>query len=165
MAPRCPAASPRSTRCASPAHRATPVAAGTPFADAVTQARAELQNWTGHDETTEALDNAIALADRGGPPTPEQLEGLGGGWVGEEALAIAVCCVLAEPNPRRALLLAVNHSGDSDSTGALVGNLLGAMHGVEALPPDLLEPLEARDVIAGVARDLAAAFPATVSGP
>ncbi|MBW3653352.1 MAG: ADP-ribosylglycohydrolase family protein, partial [Actinobacteria bacterium] len=88
----------------------------------------------------------------------EALETLGGGWVGEEALAIAVYCALAEPDPRAALLLAVNHSGDSDSTGALVGNLLGALHGVDGLPADLRDAVELREEITTLAGDLAAVF-------
>jgi ADP-ribosylglycohydrolase len=51
---------------------------------------------------------------------------MGGGWVGEEALAIALYCALsAQDDFARAVLLAMNHSGDSDSTGAITGNLVG----------------------------------------
>ena len=53
-----------------------------------------------------------------------------------------------------AVIIAVNHDGDSDSTGAIVGNLLGARDGVEAIPPRWLEPLELRDVIVEMAGDL-----------
>ena len=52
----------------------------------------------------------------------------------------------------------MNHSGDSDSTGAIAGNLLGAMHGVEAIPEDLLDSLEARDVVEQIGNDLADVF-------
>ncbi|MBK7394416.1 MAG: ADP-ribosylglycohydrolase family protein [Chloracidobacterium sp.] len=38
-----------------------------------------------------------------------------------------------------ALLLAVNHSGDSHSTGVITGNILGTLHGVDAIPVDWLE--------------------------
>jgi hypothetical protein len=40
-----------------------------------------------------------------------------------------VCCALAAPDVRAGLLAAVNHGGDSDSTGSIAGNLLGAHHG------------------------------------
>ena len=46
------------------------------------------------------------------------------------------------------------HGGDSDSTGSLTGNLLGAMFGVEVLPEAWLEELEMRATIERVARDL-----------
>ncbi|MFN8027118.1 MAG: ADP-ribosylglycohydrolase family protein [Acidimicrobiia bacterium] len=54
------------------------------------------------------------------------IEALGAGWVAEEALAIGVYCALVATDLRAGLLLAVNHSGDSDSTGSIAGNLLGA---------------------------------------
>lgn len=117
----------------------------------------KVQAAEGGEETAGAIAAAVALAAEG-PSSAETLETLGGGWVGEEALAIAVYCALAEPDVRHALLLAVNHSGDSDSTGALVGNLLGVLHGVQALPGDLLEAVELREEITTVADDLAGVF-------
>jgi ADP-ribosylglycohydrolase len=101
----------------------------------------------------------VALASSG-PVTAEAIETLGGGWVGEEALAIGLCCALVAPDVRSGLLLAINHSGDSDSTGSIAGNLLGAMHGVDALPTDLLDDLEGRDVIERMGSELAELLPA-----
>jgi len=54
--------------------------------------------------------------------------------------------------------LAVNHGGDSDSTGAITGNLLGCIHGMGAFPQEWLEALELPDVIEEIATDLHA-FP------
>ena len=78
---------------------------------------------------------------------------------GEEALGIALLCALTTEDGTSAsvaasLWSAVAHGGDSDSTGSLTGNLLGAMHGVEALPSAWLDDLEMREVIERVARDL-----------
>lgn len=57
---------------------------------------------------------------------------LGQGWVAEETLAIAIYCSLKYPNDiEKALIAAVNHGGDSDSTGAVTGNILGASLGAE----------------------------------
>ncbi|MEV4061557.1 ADP-ribosylglycohydrolase family protein [Nonomuraea dietziae] len=114
---------------------------GAPLAEAVRRA---LDLLPGGDETSIALLAASRAPDE---RTPEAVERLGGAWVAEEALAIAVHCALAEPDPARALLLAVNHSGDSDSTGAICGNLLGAVHGTAALPAEWLRPLEGRETI------------------
>lgn len=50
--------------------------------------------------------------------------------------------------------MAVNHSGDSDSIGAITGNLLGCLSGESSIPPKWLAPLELRGVIAEVADDL-----------
>jgi ADP-ribosylglycohydrolase len=53
-----------------------------------------------------------------------------------------------------ALIAAVNHDGDSDSTGAITGNILGAYLGVGAIPGEWLERLELREVITELADDL-----------
>ncbi|WNE95936.1 ADP-ribosylglycohydrolase family protein [Streptomyces luomodiensis] len=138
-----------------------------------------LARYPGHEETTAVLRKAVDLAAEG-EPTAEKAESLGGGWVAEEALAIAVYSALArtpaqqilygpggkisyEPAPPRtpvqaALLLSVNHSGDSDSTGAICGNLLGAHHGDLRLPPSWLARIEGRATIAELADDFAAEF-------
>lgn len=79
---------------------------------------------------------------------------LGGGWVAEEALAIAVFCCLRAKSLPEALLMAVNHSGDSDSTGSIAGNLMGAWYGTAGIPEHWLEQLELRNVIETVADDL-----------
>src|SRR5260370_17984755 len=77
----------------------------------------------GGNETYHALHIAFEAA-KSGEPSPERLEELGAGWVAEEALAMSVYCALVHPDDvRAAVLLAVNHSGDSDSTGAITGNL------------------------------------------
>ncbi len=127
---------------------------GLPMAEAVAESVAYLkQNVTGAHETLQALDQAVTAA-RLGPASPEQVEALGGGWVAEEALAIAVYCALATDDVRTALLAAVNHSGDSDSTGAVCGNLLGAALGDEALPLDWAADVEARGILLQLADDL-----------
>ena len=77
------------------------------------------------------------------------------GWVGEEALAIAVYCALKHSDSfEDAIVTAVNHSGDSDSTGAIAGNIMGAALGLHAIPEKYLDKLELRDVILELADDL-----------
>lgn len=111
----------------------------------------------GYQETSRAIRKALDFwRDPNLVPSPEVLAWLGGGWVGEEALAISLYCALvaAEDLPR-AILLAVNHSGDSDSTGAITGNILGLRHGRQAIPAKWLDQLELRVVIETIAADLA----------
>jgi len=80
---------------------------------------------------------------------------LGEGWVGDEALAIALYCALKYENDfEKAIIASVNHSGDSDSTGAITGNILGAYLGLERIPKRFLEHLELRNIILEVADDL-----------
>ncbi|WP_053739685.1 ADP-ribosylglycohydrolase family protein [Nocardia sp. NRRL S-836] len=117
---------------------------GADLLSAVAVARAELVRWEGHEEQTTLLDKVVGL----GPLTPEEIESeLGGGWVGEEALAIGLHAALVAPDFATAVRLAVNHSGDSDSTGSICGNLLGARDGVAVIPDRWLSVLELRDVI------------------
>ena len=80
---------------------------------------------------------------------------LGQGWVAEETLAIAVYCALKYPNDfEKAIIASVNHSGDSDSTGAVTGNILGAYLGMKAIPQKFIDNLELKDVILEIADDL-----------
>lgn len=121
---------------------------------AVQKAFVQLANRPGHEETTAALKRALG-AVRQGMPGPELVESLGEGWVAEEALSIGLYCALVAEDMRHGLLLAVNHSGDSDATGAVCGNLLGALHGDTALPPTWLVELEGRGTILELADDFA----------
>lgn len=93
------------------------------------------------------MKRAAALAETDMPAHAAIAE-LGEGWVGDEALAIAVYCALKYPDDMEACLsAAVTHDGDSDSTGAIAGNILGAWLGVEGIPARWLERLEMREVI------------------
>ncbi|MDP3771590.1 MAG: ADP-ribosylglycohydrolase family protein [bacterium] len=55
---------------------------------------------------------------------------------------------------RDGVLAAVNAGGDSDSTAAMVGAILGANHGLSAIPPEWVEGLEAHDEIIALADQL-----------
>ena len=113
-----------------------------------------LEGRAGAEEVLRALNEARALAD--GEKEPHKaVEALGEGWVAEEALAIGVYCALAARNFEQGVFWAVNHGGDSDSTGAIAGNLLGALYGIDALPIGWREQVELRDVIEEIATDLA----------
>lgn len=131
---------------------------GEPPRAAVVAIRAELDDaYDGRgDEVRASLDAAMAAADVD-EPTAQTVESLGEGWVAEEALAIAVFCLLAAESFEHGVGLAVNHSGDSDSTGAIAGNLLGAARGLAAIPDAWLEALELRDALTTLADDLFAA--------
>lgn len=85
----------------------------------------------------------------------ENIGRLGEGWVGEETLAIAVYAVARHIDSfEDTLVAAVNHDGDSDSTGAVAGNIIGAIVGYDAIPAKFKEHLELHDVILAIADDL-----------
>lgn len=114
----------------------------------------ELEKHKGHEECSKALKEAIDLSHSNIKPL-DAITRLGEGWVGEEALAISVYCALKYGDDfKLALMTAVNHNGDSDSTGAITGNLLGAYLGVNSIPKDWIGKVELKDEIAQIADDL-----------
>ncbi|MEV6525074.1 ADP-ribosylglycohydrolase family protein [Longispora sp. NPDC051575] len=136
--------------------------AGRPLVDALPQVTDRVAVTPGGEEVLAALTSAVRAA-AATPADFRVLATLGEGWVAEETLAIAVYAVLSHPDDARAALrLAVAHDGDSDSTGAVAGNLFGAGGG--ALPADWLAGLELADVIGRVAEDLVAALHGTPQG-
>jgi len=105
-------------------------------------------------EMTDLIDRAIDLSQNTQNDLPN-IHQLGAGWVGEEALAIAVYCALRYENDFSAgIIAAVNHSGDSDSTGAVTGNILGARLGLGAIDEKWKTNLELYDVLLEIADDL-----------
>jgi ADP-ribosylglycohydrolase len=131
------------------------LARGMALADAMAAADVLLSGERDHEEVAAALVGAREVAARR-DLSAGAIEQLGGGWVGEQALAIGLASVLAGPvhDPARCLWRAVMHAGDSDSTGSIAGNLLGAMVGAQALPRRWREQLDIGDLIERVARDL-----------
>ena len=85
----------------------------------------------------------------------DNISRLGGGWVGEETLAIAIYAVVRHIDSfEDVLIAAVNHDGDSDSTGAVAGNIIGAIVGYDVIPDKFKKNLELHDVIYVIADDL-----------
>jgi len=127
---------------------------GTPLDESIDLALNLLKRQDTHIECIELIQRAIDLAEES-KLEPDAIEALGGGWVAEEALAISLYCSLgAQSDFARGVLAAVNHSGDSDSTGAITGSLLGCMNGVSRIPRRWIEPLELREIIETLGIDL-----------
>jgi len=107
-----------------------------------------LAEYPGHGEVMAAMHSALATDMYSDPFTQ-----LGEGWVAEEALAIGVYCALNATSFTEGVLMAANHSGDSDSTASIAGALLGITHGDE-IPGEWLEELEMNEFIAAVGDSL-----------
>lgn len=111
---------------------------------------------------------AIELAANSKSDT-DNIRLLGQGWTGHEAWFIAAYCAVRHvSDPAQAIIAAVNHDGDSDSTGSICGNIVGAIHGYEVLKrhrifcPDgaeLEQTLELSNIILALADDLATKCP------
>ncbi|WP_026552405.1 ADP-ribosylglycohydrolase family protein [Arthrobacter sp. H20] len=114
---------------------------------------------SGLPDLSKLLDTALELATDGGVSPELMTAALGTGWTADEATAIAVYAVLAVPADAgaeqhfsSAVALAVNHDGDSDTTGAITGSILGALYGVQGLPAAWTADLEGADVVSAMAR-------------
>ncbi len=132
---------------------------GRSLDDGVWLALQVLETWEGHEDTSALLETAVEFASYGVPAPDKLHDALGGGWVGEQALAIAVCAALVGGDDvELALRVAAHHAGDSDSTAAVCGNIVGALTSVSALPVDWLVDLELREVIEQLALDCVGEF-------
>lgn len=108
-----------------------------------------------HMDDLEGLMSRAVECAKNASSDAENIRSLGEGWVAEETLAIALyCCLRHEGDLSGAIRSAVNHDGDSDSTGAVAGNIMGAIVGYEAIPSMWKDDLEIHDVILDVADDL-----------
>ena len=107
--------------------------------------------------------NAIRLA-QSGISDDEAIRIIGEGWTGEEAWAVSVYSAIRHIDSMRdAIIAAVNHDGDSDSTGSITGNIMGAIYGYEAIRRERLfcpqrktieDTIELADIILALADDL-----------
>lgn len=97
---------------------------------------------------------ALLLAE-GDDKDIKNIKLLGEGWVGEEALAIAIYVVARHIDDFSSVIIAaVNHDGDSDSTGSIAGNIMGAIVGYKAIPDKFKKNLELVNIILAIADDL-----------
>ena len=131
------------------------LADGTPLPEAIDHALTITRSRSKSGETVDAVEKALDAWRSGAPATAETVETLGKGWIAEEALAIGIYCALAAGGDfERGVRLAVNHGGDSDSTGAIAGNILGVHLGIQAIHRGYLNNLELADLIEEIGTDL-----------
>lgn len=127
---------------------------GSDLLDAIEATKAILVTYRNHKECLDAINAAID-PEKLKNPSFKTVESLGEGWIAEEALAIGIYCALTSDGDfEKGLYLSVNHSGDSDSTGSIAGNIMGALYGVSAIPNRYLVQLELADIIKELAEDL-----------
>ena len=121
---------------------------------AVKNTLTEIEAYDNHEECTQRLIQAQELS-KSNLTDAEAITQLGEGWVGEETLGISVYCALRyQGDFEKALIAAVNHDGDSDSTGAITGNILGAYLGLSKIPPVWIENIELKEVLIEIAEDV-----------
>jgi ADP-ribosylglycohydrolase len=127
---------------------------GIKLETAVEQALEECKKYPSNQECSILIEKAITLA-KSDTPDIQAIESLGEGWVGEEALAISIYCALKyQVDFEKAVITAVNHNGDSDSTGAITGNILGAYLGINSIPENWVREVELSEELSVLADDL-----------
>ena len=106
-------------------------------------------------ELVDIINRAVMLSGNNAVDDLNNIHRLGEGWAAEETLGISLYCALRHQDDFSAgILAAVNHNGDSDSTGAVTGNILGALLGYDAIADQWKQGLELSDVILEMADDL-----------
>lgn len=111
--------------------------------------------WSGRVQMLSALIRFAIRCAHNNMPDQLAIEKIGGGWTGHEALAIAIYSAIKHADSfEDAIISSVNHSGDSDSTGAICGNIMGCLLGRKAIPSYFTDRLELLDVIEEISEDL-----------
>jgi ADP-ribosyl-[dinitrogen reductase] hydrolase len=117
-------------------------------------------------EAMRGLDREEVLRSRHWFGRPEIRQIAAGNWVGKRrdeiasngyvvsTLEAAIWCVHRTSSFEEALILAVNLGHDSDTVGAITGQLAGALYGLSAIPEKWLGQLAWRDHIEETARQL-----------
>jgi len=140
-----------------------------PLKDIVIESKETINQLFEGDEYLQELNDIVDLAITLSENTNDDITNiheLGEGWVAEETLGIALYCALKYQNDfSKGTIAAVNHNGDSDSTGAVTGNILGAWLGFEKINPSWLENLELRNVINELSKDLSIADKVDIKDP
>lgn len=116
-----------------------------------------LKQWNKHEEVFERMNLAIDIHNRyrNKDLSNQEVMMLGEGWVADEAMAISLLCALHYPQDfRKAVLTSINHSGDSDSTGSITGNLVGLMVGQNQIPAEWKQNLMYKDIVVEIGTDL-----------
>ncbi len=113
-----------------------------------------LAEHSGHEQITRRVQMAIRFADAG-PTLPINLEmNMGKDGTAPEALGIGLHAALASGGDfDLALRTAVNHSGNSATSGAVCGSLMGSLWGTDRIDDRWLRELELCDVVERLAQD------------
>ncbi|MEI6289984.1 MAG: ADP-ribosylglycohydrolase family protein, partial [Chloroflexota bacterium] len=64
------------------------------------------------------------------------------------------CALIFQSDFKGGVRAAANHSGDCDSTGAVTGNILGALLGSDSIPTDWIDNLAEARVVEKLSGDI-----------
>jgi ADP-ribosylglycohydrolase len=124
--------------------------------DAVRKTKAMLEQYRGNPDYATGVDACVKALTAAEQAKPDDLRvmdklpadlGYTNGFLATPVLAQTAYALLSTPAKpdaegiKSTMALAVSHSGDSDSVGAIVGNVLGARYGTGVIPKDWLDIL------------------------
>ena len=104
------------------------------------------------------FDHAISKVEKclGWEDEEKALAHLGEGWVGEEAVALALYCFLRNPESyEKVVIRGANTNGDSDSIACIAGSISGAYLGIKAIPAAWVRKIEKSEYLGNLAECLA----------
>jgi len=88
-------------------------------------------------------------------PYRDIIAGIGSGFTAIQSCSIAwIMAIMHADDLKLGILAAVNSGGDADTVGAMTGALLGARHGMAAIPPNWIAGLDKRQQVIDTADEL-----------
>jgi len=122
---------------------------GKDLLEAVQLSDGLLTGYRNYQETQDKIFKAVELSQNELDPT-EAVEILGQGWIAEEALGIGLYAAMKGNDFKNVIRIAANHSGDSDSTASIAGQIYGAWHGPFDIPDEWIKALDVYDILQGL---------------
>ncbi len=113
-----------------------------------------LKFYNNSEDIEKLVDTAKKLADSHLIPRTA-IKKIGAGWNADEAIAIGIYSALKFPEDySKAVITAVNHSGNSNTTGGIAGGLTGAYLGIKQIPYDWKKKTELVSEVNEISQDL-----------
>ncbi len=119
---------------------------GKELQNAIEETKSILQSYPNHSETMAKIDQAISFANSEMKPLTA-IEALGQGWIAEEAIGMGLFSALRGCSFPEVIQIAANHTGDSDSTASIAGQIYGAWKGANEIPKEWIDSLDVHDVM------------------
>ena len=127
---------------------------GKNLMDAINESNKILSNYPEHKGILDKINLALELSKKDINDT-KAIEKIGAGWTGDEALAIALFSNLRHMNNfKHTIISAANHSGDSDTTAAIAGNISGIINGTPNIPTSWKKSVPLKELLSQYAKYL-----------
>lgn len=127
---------------------------GKNLMDAINDSNKILSNYPEHKGVLDKINLALELSQKD-INDAKAIEKIGAGWTGDEALAIALFSNLRHMNNfKHTIISAANHSGDSDTTAAIAGNISGIINGTPNIPTSWKKSVQLKELLSQYAKYL-----------